>query len=138
VQKIIFESCILLFHYSTAVLLYSSYCNNQNGQVNSIIIMQRQREERESNTTTTQLSLPAGGYQSSSDMSTRFIRLSTFLLIFFFTGVIRKENRVSSGAVVKLEADETSRESISHADSVLRYKYSRTRIRKSLNSVVMP
>jgi hypothetical protein len=29
---------------------YSSYCNNQNGQVNSIIIMQRQREERESNT----------------------------------------------------------------------------------------
>ncbi len=25
----------------------SSYCNNQNGQVNSIIIMQRQREERE-------------------------------------------------------------------------------------------
>jgi hypothetical protein len=117
VQKIIFESCILLFHYSTAVLLYSSYCNNQNGQVNSIIIMQRQREERESNTTTTQLSLPAGGYQSSSDMSTRFIRSSTFLyLTYFFTGVIRKENRVSSGAVVKLEADETSRESISHAE----------------------
>jgi hypothetical protein len=31
-----------LQHYSN-----SSYCNNQNGQVNSIIIMQRQREERE-------------------------------------------------------------------------------------------
>jgi hypothetical protein len=97
--------------------------------VNSIIIMQRQREERESNTTTTQLSLPAGGYQSSSDMSTRFIRLSTFLLIFFFTGVIRKENRVSSGAVVKLEADETSRESISHAEFSIALQYnSRTRI----------